>query len=89
MFDLYDIRLLWLARARCSAVTTPNVHHLFIVIVVRQRLEAQKRVSQNTYGVRTYVRMKNKFYLYCMERIVGLKKLNVHMAVFTYVRQRQ
>ena len=73
MFDLYDIHFLWFARARGSAVTTKNVHHLFIVIVFRQRLEAQKRVFSKHIR-RTYVRTNEKqnVYLYCMERIVGL-----------------
>ena len=88
MFDLYDIHLFWFARERRSAVVTTNVHQFFIVIVYQQRLEVQKKSFSNTYYVHTYVGLQNKLYLYCIERIVFLIQVNVHMAVF-YIRTAQ
>ena len=58
MFDLYDIHLLGLLGHGVAPLQQQTYIILFIAIVVRQRLEAQKkRVSKtHTECVRTYER---------------------------------
>ena len=59
MFDLYDIHLLGLLGHGVAPLQQQTYIILFIAIVVRQRLEAQKREFQK--HIRSaYVRTKKK-----------------------------